>query len=189
MPSLASLHQRALFPRVSGEREQVPRRRHGGKIERHTGAMQIHRRLQHAIRVRGHDGPKRLRGLCVRARRDIPESRARAPDAHSFPAKRPHRNPPALRPPARNCTGCAHAAAPVFGTARLAGAAVACDGAEKRDGVRLRFQVGERASNVSPPAASADDETDDQPSRAARTRPALPTRRAIASSEKRGPRG
>jgi hypothetical protein len=46
----------------------MPRRRHRGKIERDTGTMQIHGRLEHAFEFAVTTGRRDYRGLSFRAR-------------------------------------------------------------------------------------------------------------------------
>ena len=177
----------ALVPRVSGQREQPARGRHRRKIQRHAGAMQIHRGFQQrlvlplAAHRRQHrhlgaaPGETFLNGMNQRGMRADFQ-----PHVHAEFRQRIDRR--------RKLHGLPHASSPVGGAARFARATPAGDGAEKRDRLGLRHEIGQVLSRVPRrPAASADDGRDDRPGRVGRKRLAAPARRAIASSEIRAP--
>ena len=131
------------FPRVSGQRKKMTRWRHAGKIDRDAGAVQVHGRLEHGFEFalaagrRNHDGfgsasrqtflgRMRERGMGVEFQ----------PDVNAEFRQRIHRRSKTHR--------LANAAGPVGGITRFARAALAGHRAEKRDGSRLRFQIGQR---------------------------------------------
>ena len=125
----------ALVPRVGGQREQPARGRHRREIQRHAGAMQIHRRFEQRLllALAAHRSQHRRLGAAGGEAflNRVHQRGMRAdfqPHVHAEIRERIHRR--------RKLHGLPHAASPMLGVARFAGAAFAGDGAEKRDRVR-----------------------------------------------------
>ena len=140
----------ALFPRVSGQREQPPRRRHRRKIERDTRAMQIHGRLEHAFEFAFAAGRRDHRCLPPRAIRHSWVACASAGCAlissQTSTPKSASASLPARNAPAGECH------APSIRRRRFRRPAFAGHGAEKRNG---RLAAVSRSASAASSASAA----------------------------------